>query len=959
MSSNKYEKTELPRGIESIFEICEVLRDRNKDGWVAGAGGHLAKIKGDTVKLKTATTCSPFTGTVIGVAFDKEKFPRDDWPGFDEGKSGADGDPYVPSFDGGTRPLPFSDFYKMHNDRDAPVQAIVEYNLGWEIPRKELWRIRRGDLIAIDWYPIKKVKKGDKEVGKYSGGHVVFCWDVHTDKEGHTDCIQLIGSNGSPPAGYGVSIVGCYGKKWFDGSLPTKSTLGTGSLAKNSDWVKKKGKYFVLDDEIVSSGTWFVLPGVKKEDINLKTFRARVPLDHILPSDRNHFGFGIVRAGRFHYKGDPPKPYSMKEEDAPSKEPDPPGHAPAKVTVVTGTNVKNNPETPKKVTPSPAKQEDKKPLNWQHYVEQALQQFYQAKWIKSNPGNSDDINDSNSQAAIKEFQTTFHLKVDGIVGPETRGAIAKQLPACQQQVSAQILLGSLYRGKKLTHDPGPPDGVNNPQTSDAVKDFQSLNGLEDTGIPDAATLAKINEVYDSFKATPEKPGLEPEVRHLYWVGSPVDVGGPAKLRLHSRDLIAGQECPIHLKDGTNGKELDASVKLKIESDEAEVSVPIPTEFSVGAKVYARVVADLADEGTLEANTGVPLEIRSSGFPVTETADWRPSIGKDEVPQDVLDIIRRNRARYPKKDLPVVTEGPYAATADDPLHYDYKPGASHEKWAKSWVQKKIDAVGPGDQRVLSHIASAFMRMLQHEGLPASLQTYDNQIVTWGVGLGAKGDGKEAFTHLNKDPKMKKLLDDLGINFDKSTVAYQVVHLDKKKVISSRAPIKEKKENLGTDLRHIVALQAWREQPDLLSAIIGISEDPATRDAVMESQWAVYLSNSTRWTGQDKVFSLSLFFMITHMFHWLPAIGNGGVYVHREFEAVGGGTPSFETDQKIAPRIIRSCIAYAKIYAETPYAKANGFNYKHVRAITRDHVWRDFRSEAKKEGFDPGALALDPE
>jgi hypothetical protein len=79
----------------------------------------------------------------------------------------------------------------------------------------------------------------------------------------------------------------------------------------------------------------------------------------------------------------------------------------------------------------------------------------------------------------------------------------------------------------------------------------------------------------------------------------------------------------------------------------------------------------------------------------------------------------------------------------------------------------------------------------------------------VGLGAKGDGVQ-------------LLDDPGINYDDGD--YHVVDLNQKKVVSSAAGKK------GDDNRHIVALESWRQQPDLLSAIIGISEDPATREPV---------------------------------------------------------------------------------------------------------------------------------
>ena len=41
------------------------------------------------------------------------------------------------------------------------------------------------------------------------------------------------------------------------------------------------------------------------------------------------------------------------------------------------------------------------------------------------------------------------------------------------------------------HDPGPIDGVNGPRTAAALKAYQKAQGLEATGRPDDATLAKL------------------------------------------------------------------------------------------------------------------------------------------------------------------------------------------------------------------------------------------------------------------------------------------------------------------------------------------------------------------------------------------------------------------------------------------------------------------------------------
>src|SRR5262249_37329075 len=144
--------------------------------------------------------------------------------------------------------------------------------------------------------------------------------------------------------------------------------------------------------------------------------------------------------------------------------------------VVKGTDIEKDTRAPQKVPTKPAKQEKDRTLEWQHYVEHALQVLYGFKWLDTDPGKSDDINDGKTQAALKEFQEKFKLTVDGKIGPQTLGALAEQLPASTQQHAAQVMLGKLFAGKKLQHDPGPPDGVNNPKTRDAVEEFQSQNG---------------------------------------------------------------------------------------------------------------------------------------------------------------------------------------------------------------------------------------------------------------------------------------------------------------------------------------------------------------------------------------------------------------------------------------------------------------------------------------------------
>lgn len=902
-----FAETKIPGGLPKMFQIWEDMRARNANGYVPG-GGLLANV-GDhgALSITKGTTCSPFTATVVALMYDKD-YPRDDL-----GEQG-DADPYVAKFNGGNDTLPFRRWYNQHNTINQPIESIVEYNLGVEIDMKQM---RRGDLLAIGWF------------NKNRGGHAVFCWDVHLNDKGEVDCFQYLGAN-SVPSLCGVTIGWCGGADFLKGKAKGTGTKGTLEPV--------NPPIFADSDKVVQKGQWLVLPGVPAGSIKPETFRVPPPIKNISYPKEGTFTVHKLRVGRFHYDGSPPEPYRAKDGGAAQTKLV--GHVSAPPVVIKGPAAKKDTEAPKKIAPKPVVQEKARPLGWQLQVEQAMQAFYRAKWIEADPGIPDNINDEKSKAAIKEYQERLKLEVDGLVGKETLGSVQKQVPACLLTVVSQMLLAALHAGKKLDTDPGLADGTNHAKTRAAVEEFQKQQELPLTGVPDADTLAKLQEVVKGHEATPSKPGLQPAVEHLYWVGNTAEPGGKATLRLHCRDLIVDQECAIHLRDAAGGEGVEAGVKFKVSGPKAEASVVIPKEFAAGSRLHARVVAALEEEGELEANTRAPLLVRSPAGAATEAADWRPYAGKDAVPDEILEKIRRNRARHAPRNLFLV-KGKYAGTN----HFNYTPPKAHTKWANEYFQAKVDQAPP--QLKLGE--RAFLLMLRSEGRPASFQTYDNQIITWGVGLGAKGNGKHAFENLNKDASMKRLLDDVGINFFNGS--YHVVDLAAKKVISS-TPGKA-----GNDNRHIVPLDAWRRQPDLMSAIIGISEDPATRELVAESQYAVHKGNSLGWKGQDKVLTLSLYFMIAHMYAWMPAIAKYGFDVDKEFAAIGGGTPSKETDKKLALRIARAFVKYAKEFFTVKQAKQA--TYDDIRTRTRTRLWKTMKDDGKAEGFDPGDLTYEDE
>jgi peptidoglycan hydrolase-like protein with peptidoglycan-binding domain len=418
----------------------------------SSGGGILANIQDHgSLRVVPGTTCSPFTGTVVGLAFDPT-YPRNDLPAPSKGNPG--GDAYKPMFNGGKDPLPWKSFYIQHNNDNQPIESIVKYGLGVE---KKPTEMRRGDVLGIGWFD------------KNRGGHAVFCWDVHLDENGDVDAFQYLGANSSP-WWCGVTIGGCAYKPWIKGNPKMDRKQGLPAIEN----ARPGEPVFKDEDLVVQKGQWLVLPGVSAGSVKPDTFRV-TPSVISYPKDGT-FTVHKIRVARLNYDGSPPEPYCMKEGGA---------------TAMQGKIAQ--------VAAPLARQDPAKALSSQQEVENALRHFYAMKWIKSDPGSADAINDAQSKKAIKEYQALFKLDVDGIVGKQTLASVRKQLPACLQQAMSEVLLMELYKAKKIKNDPGSPDMTNDAKTQAAVKEFQEANGLLKTGVPDMDTIVKLGQVLEAAK----------------------------------------------------------------------------------------------------------------------------------------------------------------------------------------------------------------------------------------------------------------------------------------------------------------------------------------------------------------------------------------------------------------------------------------------------------------------------
>lgn len=242
-----------------------------------------------------------------------------------------------------------------------------------------------------------------------------------------------------------------------------------------------------------------------------------------------------------------------------------------------------------------------------------------------------------------------------------------------------------------------------------------------------------------------------------------------------------------------------------------------------------------------------------------------------------------------------------------------------------------ASGADGRRIL-----AFWAFQSREGSTAAINTYDNQIVTWGTGWGGLGWLPRVMERTVADETARAALARAGVRYRGKGV-YDVVDIETGSVVTGKQE----------------GLEAIRRSPALLYLLIDIARGPATRDAATRAQLRTFLEGSGNISGAEAVATQALFNFIAHLRHWAPGYVMGCL----EWAAPQvGGEPSPERDIRLATLVGRYFYGKATRTKWVPdWRQFQLYFARHMKEDGLDASGEPFIQAASHPADDPFAAA----
>ncbi len=268
------------------------------------------------------------------------------------------------------------------------------------------------------------------------------------------------------------------------------------------------------------------------------------------------------------------------------------------------------------------------------------------------------------------------------------------------------------------------------------------------------------------------------------------------------------------------------------------------------------------------------------------ASGAPEAGQDLPPEVVAPIVLARGTMPPEPNMihtNAMRGGHMYIGRSDTEHVEY-------------LCSYLNAREVGVDRVERMKVEAFRSLLFREGTTSAINTYDNMIVTWGLGFGGKGLLRRVLERIVDVEAVTRLLSSVGVRYD-GDGELSVVDVEAARVVSGKDP----------------ALEVIRASVPLLCSLIHLARGPLTRDAVTEAQFEVFAERSAEHDGAEEIATQALFNLITHLKHWAPAYAMGAI--PWALTQVSGEL-SEERDRALAPQIGRYFYGKAQSYSWKP-------------------------------------------
>lgn len=243
----------------------------------------------------------------------------------------------------------------------------------------------------------------------------------------------------------------------------------------------------------------------------------------------------------------------------------------------------------------------------------------------------------------------------------------------------------------------------------------------------------------------------------------------------------------------------------------------------------------------------------------------------ELPGDLIAVIEAARSQVRAEPrLTAYKGGHMYGGAEDKNHLAY---------LRRYFEERAEKASASDRRRIN----AFRAFQSREGSTAAINTYDNQIVTWGTGWGGLGSLRSVMARATANNEVREAFGRVGLRYRGNNI-YDIVDTKTKRVVTSDR----------------AAYEVMRGSLPILYSLIDAARNEATRNAVTEAQLVTFMESSAKISGCEGIATQALFNLVAHLKHWAPGYVMG--CMEWALPQAGDG-PSEDRDRRLAVLIGR--------------------------------------------------------